>query len=223
MDELTLGDIKTGVRGLLVDTDYDETLIAQAANWVIYELFASYRLRMAESSDTLTALLNSTTLDYPSDLLTTIEIYSTSPVIQDMSRFEMNYKDFMATHAGFATATAQRVREWVDYGRAMRFSAPLSEATTFQIDYLRTPDTMEDDGDACELSRIYEELVDKLTLARIMEINEDYAEAQQERSNAAPLLTTFIRNEARGGGKVGPQKIRQNRGKVGGFRVDRDF
>ncbi len=44
-----------------------------------------------------------------------------------------------------------------------------------------------------------------------MEIDEDYAEGDQERSLLDPLVTTFIRNEARGGGKTKPTVIRTNR------------
>lgn len=223
MDELLLSDIKTSVQGLLTDDQYDEDLIAQAANWVVYELFASYRLRMAEASETLTALTDATTLDMPADLLTRINLYGTAPIVTNMKRHFISYEDFMGNYANFATATATRVREWTDYGRAIRFAAPLSESHTFQLDYLRTPTKMEEDSDACEIPRIYEELVSKATLARIMEINEDYAEARQERTNYAPLLTTFVRNEARGGGKVGPNVVGTGRGKVGGYRVDRDF
>jgi len=223
MDELLLSDIKTSVQGLLTDDQYDETLITEAANWVVYDLFASYRLRMAETSDTLSALAGATTLDMPADLLTRIEFYATAPQVLEMQRHYVQYEDFMANYADFATATAHRLREWTDFGKAIRFSAALDVNHSFQIDYLRMPSTMEDDSDACEIPRIYSELVSKSTLARIMEINEDYAEAQQERDNYAPLLTTFIRNEGRSGGKTGPTIVRTNRGKVGGYRVDRDF
>ncbi len=223
MDELLLSEIKISVRGLLTDDQYDGILIDEAANWVVLDLFTTYRLRMAESSDTLTALTNATSVNFPSDMLTRLEWYLTSPTKMDMKRYYVEYGDFMRNYSDFATATASRAREWTDFGKAARFASPLNANHSWSIDYLRYPALMESDTDACEISKAYSELISKLTLARIMEINEDYAEAQQERKNAAPLVTTFVRNEGRGGGKTGPTIMRTNRGQVGGYRADRDF
>lgn len=214
---MTLAEIKASVRGLLQDDQFDEDLIKEAANWFVYELFNNTRTRLMEESDTITALANSTTADYPSDLMTIISIYVTAPSVYKLNR-PMEYETFMETYPNFATASTSLAHNWTPYGNAMRFSAPLSASHTFQVDYLREPTPMESDDDDCEVPDRYSELVSKGTLARCMEINEDYAEAAQERQNMEPLVTTFIRNEARGGGKVGPAAImRTNRGR----RTDR--
>lgn len=201
---MTLADIKRSVRGLLTDDQYDEDLITEAANWFVYELFNNTRTRLMEASDTITTSINDTTADFPSDMMTWISIYRTVPDVAPITDEYLQYAQFMERYANFATATARRQGQWTMFGNAMRFSAPLSVAHTFQIDYLREPVPMEDDGDDCEVPDRYGELVSKGTLARIMEINEDYAEAAQERTNMEPLVNTFIRNEARGGGKTGP-------------------
>lgn len=213
---MTLAEYRTVVRGLLTDDQYDATLIDQALNWFVYELFNDTRTRLMESSDLVSALANSSTADYPDDLLTIIGIYVTAPRVFQLND-AMEYKSFMRNYADFATATAREVSAWVPYGGQMRFSAPLKTATTFQIDYLRIPTPMENDSDDCEVPDNYSELVAKGALARIMEINEDYSEAEQERELLAPLLTTFKRNEGRGGGKTGPASImRTNRRRNGG-------
>jgi hypothetical protein len=201
---MTLAEIKASVRGLLTDDQYDEDLIAEAANWFVYELFNNTRTRLMESSDTITTSINDTTADFPSDMMTWISIYRTVPDVAPITEEYLQYEEFMRRHANFATATAARQADWTMFGNAMRFAAPLSVAHTFQIDYLREPVAMEDDSDDCEVPDRYSELVSKGTLARIMEINEDYAEAAQERTNMEPLVNAFIRNEARGGGKTGP-------------------
>jgi hypothetical protein len=107
----------------------------------------------------------------------------------------------------------------------MRFAAPLNANHTFAIDYLRAPNEMVNTGDTCELFSVYRELVARGTLVRIMRtINEDYQEADAEESKLNPLITAFVRNEGRGGGKTGPAAIvRTNRGRASGYRVDRDF
>jgi len=201
---MTLADIVSSVRGLLTDDQFDEDLIREAANWFVYELFNNTRTRLMESSDTISASINATTADFPDDMMTWIAIYRTAPDVAPITEDYVPYAQFMQRHANFATATAGRLRDWTMYGNQMRFGAPLSVAHTFQIDYLREPTPMEDDTDDCEVPDRYSELVSKGTLARIMEINEDYAEAAQERTNLEPLVNTFIRNEARGGGKTGP-------------------
>lgn len=213
---MTLADIVKSVRGLLDDDAYDEDLITQAANWFVYELFNDTRTRLMETSDFVTALAGSTTADYPTDLQTIIGIYVTAPRVFQLNQ-PMEYRSFMGQYADFASATPREIYSWVPFGNQMRFSAPLNVSHSFQIDYLRIPEAMESMSDECEVPDNYSELVAKGTLARIMEINEDYAEAKQERNNMAPLITTFKRNEGRGGGKVGPASVmRTNRGRRGG-------
>lgn len=221
---MTLADIKNDVRGLLQDDQFDEDLITQGANWYQNWLFARYRLRMAESDDTMTALAGATSVDFPSDMLTRIAIWCTSPNTFNMRSGFQEYETFMQNNAGFATASPAQARSWTEFGRAMRLSAPLSANHTFQIDYLRTPVDMENDGDDCELPDIYREMMARGTLVGMMTINEDYEEADQQRTDfLSPLETVFVRNEGRGGGKTGPAAVvRTNRGRSS-WRADRDM
>lgn len=210
---MTLLEIKTAVRTLLQDDQYDGTVIAQAANWFVYELFNNNRTRLMEDSDTITASVGDTTAAFPDGMLAWISIYATVPNVYDMSDNYIGYGEFMGHHPNFATATPAAVDGWTDFGNAMRFAAPLSAETTFQIDFVREPVPMENDSDDCEVPNRYAELVARGTKARVMEIEEDYQYAQQERDLLAPLVTTFIRNEARGGGKTKPTVIRTRRGR----------
>ena len=210
---MTLAEIKSSVRGLLDDTEFDGDRIREAANWFVYELFNNTRTRLMEESDTISASAGDTTADFPDDLMTRINIYTTVPSVYEMNNNYVEYGDFMKGHANFASATSALARIWTDFGNKMRFAQPLSVAHTFQIDYLREPVAMVADSDECEVPDRYSELVSKGTLVRVMEMNEDYLEAAQERSNLEPLVTAFIRNEARGGGKTGPTIIRTNRGR----------
>lgn len=208
---MTLADIKTSVRQLLQDDQYDGDVIANAANWFVYELFNNNRTRLMEDSTTLTVSAGETTVDFPDNMLAWISIYATAPSVFDMSDNFSEYGAFMTNHAGFATASAARADVWTAYGNAMRFAAPLSVEHTFQVDFVREPVPMEADSDDCEVPDRYAELVARGSKARVMEIEEDYQYAQQERDLLAPLVTAFIRNEARGGGKTKPTVIRTRR------------
>lgn len=221
---MTRADIVGWVRDLLVDDQYDEDLITQAANWFVNELCSNNHLRIMENSEELFASQGDTEVEFPDDMKTLIKegFYCTVPRVFDMAEYYTSYGDFMKNYANFASASQSQVRNWTDFGNKARFSAPLNADHTFQCDYLRTPVDMEEDTDECEIPDRYGELVAKGTLARIMEINEDYAEARQERDNLEPLVTTFIKNESRGGFKTGPNVIRTNRGR-GTWRADRGF
>lgn len=214
---MTQAEIRTSVRGLVGDPAYDGALIDEAANWFVYELFNNTRTHLMEESDELTASAGDTTVDWPSDFMTLLHFYLTVPQVIDLKSAFMEYETFMRSYANFASAGIQQVTNVTIFGSGLRFSAPLNVDHTFQLDYLREPTPMTEDSSTCEVPDRYAELVSKGTLARVMEINEDYDEADNERSNLQPLLTTFIRNEGRGGNKVGPAAvIRTNRRRIGG-------
>lgn len=222
---MTRADIVGWVRGLLVDDQADEDLITQAANWFVDELCNNNKLRIMEASELLTASAGDTDVELPDDLKTMMKdgFYMTTPQVADMQPGYMNYREFMRSFANFASATAAQLSSWTTFGNTLRFSAPLNVAHEFQLDYYRKPVQMEEDDDECEISDNYQELVSKGTLARMMEINEDYAEASNERGNLEPLVTAFIRNESRGGLISGPIQINAGRTRKGYRSSSRSF
>lgn len=204
---MTLADIIAAVRILLQDDQYDQATIVQAANWFVFELFNNNRTRLMEDSVTLSASQGDTTVAFPDNLLAWISVYATAPRVFDMSDDMLSYNDFMGHFANFATATQAQAGKWTPYNNAIRFTAPLNADHTFQVDFVREPVPMTDPTEDCEVPGRYIELVARGTKARILEIEEDYDFAQQERDILDPLMTTFIRNEARGGGKTRPTVI----------------
>lgn len=221
---MTLAEYRASVRGLLSDAAYDSALVDEAINWAQYEIFNDTRTRLMETSDQVYGSLGDTEVEFPENLMTRINFYLVSPAVIDLRAGHTEYATFMQNYANFSVATSQQASTWTEFGKSFRFSAPLNADHTFQLDYLREPVKMEADDDDAEIPDRYSELMSKLALARIMEINEDYGEAQTERTNLQGLYTTFKRNEGRGGGKTGPATVmRTNRGRSTGFRADRDF
>lgn len=211
MPKLTLKQITATTRRLLQDDQYDATTIAEAANWVVYELCNNNRLRIMEESTEIEAALNDTVMPFPDDMMAWTSIYVTAPQVYNFSDLYKEYGDFMLSHANFASSNAAQARAWTDFGRNIRFAAPLNGRHVFQFDYLREPKAMVRDGDVCEIPGRYAELVNRLTKARVLELDEDYQSADEERTLMAGQITGFIRNEGRGGGKIGPTIIRTNR------------
>lgn len=201
---MTLNDITIRTRALLGDPSYNATTIQNAANDFVNELFNNTRTSMMETSIELTGSASETTIKLPTDIMIWTTVYLTSPDVYDLRDFYMEYAPFMAEHADFATRTASKPYEWTQFAGVMRLSAPLSTDVTIQMDYIRTPKVMTGPGSKCELPDRYMELITRGTKARCLEVDENYDEAGAERDILAPLVTTFIRNESRGGVKSGP-------------------
>jgi hypothetical protein len=212
---ITLADYRAAVRGKLQDSTYDSTLIDNALNYFVNDLFMNHHTRLMESNAILTPQLNATTVDLPDDFQTMIKegAWVTVPQVYQLVQYFMEYGDFMKTYPGWLTYPSHYLTNWTFFGNKIRFAAPLSAATTINMDYLRQPVDMVSDNDLCEVPDLYQEMVVLGGLARCMQTNEDYDEASQEFANLNILRTAFIRNESRGGGgqHTGPTIIRTNR------------
>jgi hypothetical protein len=217
---MTLAEIRESVRTQLGDDEYDADVIDEAANWMQYQLFNDHRLRIAEETDTISVSTGDSSADFPDDMMTLIYLGNGSASILND---EIDYNLFMQDNPNWSSADSAVMGSWTRYGNGIRFATPLSQAYTMPIDYLREPTLMEADDDECEIPARYKEMFVKGTTIRVKEIDEDYDVAQADRDNLAPMITTFVRNEGRGGGKVGPTVMRTNRGRAGGYRADRDF
>jgi hypothetical protein len=197
---ITLAQYRDNVRNLVGDASYDLTLVDQAINWFINEIHNNSRIRYMETNDQLYVSAGDTEVDWPDDFQTRLWIGLISPQVVPLNKSYVEYNDFMQNYANYLTSNRAQIGVFTDFGPGIRFSAPSKTDAILNLDYLRAPTPME--------------------------INEDYDEASNERGNLAPLLTTFIRNEGRGGAHVGPTVMRTNRGRLGArgpFRADRDF
>lgn len=223
---MILAEYRAAVRADIDDSEYDAEVVDRGINDYVKEICARTRLRRMETSEELFLSIGDYEVELPDDMQTLINLSVTSPSpARRISQNFIEYNNFIGSNPGYSTATSRAVAtvDWTDFGGLMRLSAPASVATTLLCEYLRTPELMVEDDDECELPDSYSEMVIIGAKARIMERNEDYAEARQERRKLAPLETAFIRNEGRGQMKIGPTVIKTNRGRSGGYRADRDF
>lgn len=218
---MTGAQIVGWVRDKLGDTSFDQQEILDAANWFVNSLFFNTQTRLMEESDTLFASAGDSTVDLPDDYQTIIvdSPAVVSPQIYSLKNYHMQYGDFMKQFPGYnaPSTQAQALAYWTTFSNTMRFSAPLLADTQINVDYCRLPVDMASTTSTCEVPDQYTELVVEGTLARCMQTNEDYPEASQELANNSPLVTAFIRREARGAQVTGPVIIRNNR-RRGGIR-----
>jgi hypothetical protein len=213
---MQLKDITKAVRNLLQDPEADADLIKQSANWFIYDLFNKTKTRLMEQSDFITIAKGATYAPFPADQMAWVSMYLVSPQVFPITDLYVDYSTFMARYANFSIASPSTVRQWTDFGRGMRLSNPTSVDHKIQVDYVREPVPMDTQSDDCEVPARYIELVSKGTLKRMMEVNEDYDIAQHEVVNITDLRASFVRNEARGGGKTRPTRINSRRRANGG-------
>ncbi len=231
MADLKTADVITAVRLKLSDAAFDQAMIVDAMNFFVNELYHNTRTRRMETHDQMFPGAGDTTVDFPDDIDIRIGLTVTSPTthVYDLGALYMEYGDFMKMYPMWQTAPAYPITAWTDFGNQMRFSCPLNVATTIDIDYCRTPvpAKLVADGttptDTIELDELYKELATLGTLARCMESNEDYAEASSERNNLAGLVTAWIRNEGRGGGRSGPIIMRSNRYRSNKYSRNRTY
>lgn len=223
-EQFTLADIRTSVRRKLGDASYDADTIDEAANDFQYELFNDNRIRFMESSEVLNIGSGDTTMDFPKDFMTMLNFiaYDSPTQYRNITRNLKNYDDFMRNNAMFAVANPQQLMDFTFFGEGIRFSAPSNAAYSALLDYLRVPKFMRRDADKCEVPRNYKEMVVLGTLEKVLFVDEELDSADFALERLSGLRTSFIRNYARGSGKVGPQQIRQGRGR-GTYRADRDF
>lgn len=210
---MILSEIWSSVRGLLQDQQFSTDKITEAANWWQDEIFANNLYRKMETTAPITALQGVSTADFPDDMQRSLSVWVTSGPTQpyDMNRFYMNHDLFIQRFPKYLTYPQQYATFWTDFGNQMRFSAPLKVDHVFTHDYIRRPVDMVASTDVCEIPDQYRQVISKGTLARIMEQNEDYGEAQVERQVIAPLVTTMIAREGRGQIRSGPVVMKSGR------------
>lgn len=220
---MILSDIRSSVRNKLDDTQYDQATIDEAINFTQAKIFNDHRIRFMETTDDLFVSANDITVDLPDDMQVIINLHVTSPLVYNILDKYTEYGDFMKNYPGYQTYAASQIYTWTDFGNAMRFAAPVLAASTINIDYLRRPQLLVNDSDVSDIPDQYKEMVVLGALYRAMKRNEDYGEADSENADYADLVTTFVRNEGRGGIKLGPTIMRTNRRGAGSYRADKDF
>lgn len=218
---MILQDVRQLVRSKLDDLQYDGNKVDSAINWFQFELFNNTRTALMEDDVNIDFLQGDYEISIPSQIQTITEILvvptDTSITPYSIWKYRKEHGDFLQKFPNFMVANQANPREWSFYGRKIRLAAPASFGGKLFVEFIRRPVKAVGDSDLLEIPDNYEELAVIGGTARVMEMNEDYAEAAQERQNLEPLQTTFIRNEARGSQHTGPTIMRSNRRGRGGY------
>lgn len=221
--KFTLGDIRASVRRKLDDLGFDTSTIDEAANDFQFELFNNNRIRFMEKAGVLAFSTNDVTKPMPADFQTLINltVFDTASTPRDITKSLMDYDTFMRSYPNYTTALAQKIYNYTFFGEDIRLSARSNGNYTVNIDYLRSPLLMVAASDTCELPINFREMMTLGTLERVMRVNEDYNESDEEVRRLQSLRNSFVKVYGRGGIKVGPQVIKSNR--MGSIRSGRAY
>ncbi len=210
---MILQTVRQQVRSKLDDMEFDGNKVDMAINWFIFEILNNNRIRFMEDDVNVPITQGDIDALLPPEIQTATGILAVIPGTQPYSIFKHRFEhgDFMEKFADFSVATPTNVREFCFYGNKIRFAAPVLTGGNLFIEFVKRPTLAVADTDVLLIPDNYNELVVKGAVARVMEMNEDYAEADQERQTLEPLVTAFIRNEGRGSQHTGPTIMRSNR------------
>lgn len=208
-----LSDIRAAVRRKLDDPDFSTDDIDAAANDYQNYLLTNNKFRFMEKSETLSVGDGDYELEMPKDYMSLINmtVLDTATSSRVITKDYLDYSEFMAGFANYATATSSKLSKWTDFANGIRFSAPADASYDIIVDYYRVPKTMTLATDNCEFPITHRELMVLGTLYRVMRINEDYEESSAELRHLEKLEQAFIKNYGRGSFKTGARVIKTNR------------
>lgn len=224
-DKLILSDIRTAVRTKLNDETFDADIIDMAVNDFQNQLFTDYRLWQMEDTTNPSLGTGEYEVTIEDDVITFINFSLTDSdgAVHPFKAGFLSYDEFMRQHPDYATATAGRPLHWTRFGSLLRMSCPADATYTLNIDYLREPELMVEDEDEAEVTTTYKQLMVTGALVLVLENNEDYDYAENERAKLQGLITAFVRNNARGATMTGPivmKTRRRGRGSDWGLRSE---
>jgi len=209
------------VRDKLDDSSYSESKIMDAGSDFMDEICTKYKFGFMERTGTINVADEDTTATLPTGLSTILSLRLSSPTKRDMMRDQMEYNDFIDTYPNWDTVDPMTIFKWTIFANAIRLAAPVDGAHVIKIDYTIIPTRVSVAANSYQLPDGYDELLVLGALAKIMEDNEDYQEAEQRRIKFEPLLTTLVMREGRGGRVAGPRSTMFR--KRGGLNPKREW
>ena len=205
---MTQAEAVARVRLKLDDSAYPEATITQALNDYVNELYTKFKTKLMEKSSTLSVAQGDTTINLPTDYssLLNLTVLDTSPYL--ITDKELEYNKFMRDYPAFATYAQAKPYYWTSFANKIRLAYPSNASYTINIDYLRLPVKTSSGSDSYEVPSESDEMVAQGGLVRAMEMNEEYAEAAQERSKLEDMETSFNLKYGRGPLRSGGTRIR---------------
>lgn len=160
----------------LDDDSFDAETVQRFLNDTQRDLFNTFELPFMEKVFSGVLPSNNYIFIYPDDMqrLQSVKITDPDGFQRDISNQYVDFRTFNKMYPTPATNEPGPIVWWTNYGGKMYSQAPLDQAYTMEVYYIKRPTELTDGNDVPELPPEFEEALVLGAFKRVLERNEDY-------------------------------------------------
>jgi len=205
---LTLDYMRSLVLSRLDDADFETTYLDQALNEAQWDITNNHNFNFLEKTSTQTLLAGTSSVDYPSDLRTLVQLRVNGLNIPgyDITEQYVDFADYQEMILTNPSAPANQPVYWTTYAGKILFQTPADIDYTITINYIRTSPRV--DGTIVTTFDIPEQFQELLKIGAYMRIakrEDDYDVKGFEQIDYNKALVDLIHTYTR---NVGARKKR---------------
>ena len=186
-------DLKTKLQTQIGDNSLDSTVMGDAINYTIQNVFNSIEITLNSEyqSNTVVTGANTLTTALPSNLQKITSLYITSPVglARDLTDNFISAKEFRQM---FPSVTIANPLNYWTFWTGVEFSTLADQDYTIRLEYIKSMPILSGASDVPAIPEAFEELLMLGAKMRIYEQKEDFDYAGQFQTKYADLLEAFI-------------------------------
>lgn len=189
----TFADLKTKLQTQIGDSSLDTTVMGDAINYTIQNIFNSIEITLNSEyqSNTVATGANTLTTALPSNFQKITSLYITSPVglARDLTNEFVSPKEFRQMFPSITTSNP--LSSWT-FWTGVEFSTLADQDYTVRIEYIKSVPILSDATDVPAIPEAFEELLMLGAKIRVYEQKEDFDYADQFQTRYADALEAFI-------------------------------
>lgn len=189
----TFADLKTKLQTQIGDSSLDTTVMGDAINYTIQNIFNSIEITLNSEyqSNTVATGANTLTTALPSNFQKITSLYITSPVglARDLTKEFVSPKEFRQMFPSITTSNP--LSSWT-FWTGVEFSTLADQDYTVRIEYIKSVPILSATTDVPAIPEAFEELLMLGAKIRVYEQKEDFDYADQFQTRYADALEAFI-------------------------------
>lgn len=189
----TFADLKTKLQTQIGDSSLDTTVMGDAINYTIQNIFNSIEITLNSEyqSNTVATGANTLTTALPSNFQKITSLYITSPVglARDLTNEFVSPKEFRQMFPSITTSNP--LSSWT-FWTGVEFSTLADQDYTVRIEYIKSVPILSATTDVPAIPEAFEELLMLGAKIRVYEQKEDFDYADQFQTRYADALEAFI-------------------------------
>lgn len=159
----------------LDDASFDPSVVDNFINDAQRDVFNTYELPPMEKVFTGLLPASGFIFEFPDDYQVTLALKITDPSgsVRDITRNYLPFRTFNAQFPVPSDNSSGAPSMWTIFAGQLYLSRPTDQNYTLQLFYLKSPVTLEDDGDIPEIPEAFQEVLISGAYYRCLERNED--------------------------------------------------